>query len=59
MLKFIKRLFVKPQIKGNIKLNGEKVYHVPTGNLYEKVIAEVMFYTEEEAQEAGFRKSKR
>jgi len=59
MFKFIKRAFTSPKIKGNIKPNGEKIYHIPSGKLYENVQAEVMFYTEEEAQEAGFRKSKR
>ena len=59
MIKFIKRLFTKPTIKWNIKPNGEKIYHVQGSQLYDTVKAEVMFYTEEEAQKAGFRKSKR
>ncbi|AEO93850.1 membrane associated protein [Bacillus phage G] len=59
MLEKIKRLFFKPMIKGNIKTNGERVYHVPGGQLYDATRAEKMFYTEEEAIKAGFRKSKR
>lgn len=59
MFKFIKRLFVKPKIKGNVRLNGEKIYHVPGGRFYDIVQAEAMFYTEKEALKAGFQKSKR
>jgi hypothetical protein len=59
MFDFVKRLFAKPEIKGNIKPNGEKIYHVPGGLMYDKVDAEVLFHTEEEAIKAGFRKSKR
>ncbi|WP_053955462.1 ComEC/Rec2 family competence protein [Inediibacterium massiliense] len=46
-------------IKGNINSKGEKIYHMPDGVYYAKVNAEVYFKTEEEAQKAGFRKSKR
>ncbi|WP_129600694.1 ComEC/Rec2 family competence protein [Anaerophilus nitritogenes] len=46
-------------IKGNINSKGEKIYHMPDGAYYAKVNAEVYFKTEEEAQNAGFRKSKR
>lgn len=59
MFKKIKRHFIKPKIKGNIKPNGEKVYHTPEGKMYKSTKAEVMFYTEKEAMKAGFRKSKR
>lgn len=58
-IQFIKRLFIKPKIKGNIKPNGEKIYHTPESKSYNSVKSEIMFYTEEEAQKAGFRKSKR
>ncbi|QXM07081.1 ComEC/Rec2 family competence protein [Crassaminicella indica] len=46
-------------IKGNINSKGEKIYHMPDGAYYKKVNAEVLFKTEREAQEAGFRKSKK
>lgn len=59
MFKYIKRLFTKPTIKGNINGKGEKVYHVPGGMLYEATKAEQMFHTEEDAIKAGFRKSRR
>jgi hypothetical protein len=49
-----------PEIKGNLTTyNGEKIYHVPGGQFYEITDAEEMFCTEEEAEEAGFRKSER
>lgn len=44
-----------PQIKGNINSKGEKIYHLPDGRYYDATIAELMFCTEEEAAEAGFR----
>lgn len=46
-------------IKGNISSTGEKIYHVPGGAYYDKTVAEEWFYTEEEAQAAGYRKSQR
>ena len=46
-------------IKGNINSNGEKIYHVPGGQFYDKTNAEEWFNTEQEAQAAGYRKSKR
>ncbi|MGB4722972.1 MAG: thermonuclease family protein [Defluviitoga tunisiensis] len=49
----------KGLIKGNINSKGEKIYHMPGGMYYEQTIPEVWFKTEEEAQAAGFRKSKR
>lgn len=49
-----------PQIKGNLTTyNGEKIYHVPGGQYYDITDAEEYFCTEEEAEEAGFRKSLR
>ncbi|MDP5273215.1 thermonuclease family protein [Chengkuizengella axinellae] len=48
-----------PQIKGNINSKGEKIFHVRDGKYYDATIAEVMFCTEEEAVEAGFRASSR
>lgn len=59
MFKKLKRLFQEPTIKGNITSTGEKIYHVPSGRLYKAAKAEEMFYTELEAQKAGYRKSKR
>lgn len=49
----------QPTIKGNINSKGEKIYHVPGGQYYDKTIAEEWFCTEAEAQAAGYRKSKR
>jgi micrococcal nuclease len=46
-------------IKGNINSKGEKIYHLPSGAYYKQTNAEEMFCTEEEAVNAGFRKSKR
>lgn len=48
-----------PTIKGNHSSSGERIYHVPGGQFYEKTKAEEMFCTEEEAIAAGYRKSKR
>jgi hypothetical protein len=49
-----------PQIKGNLTTyNGEKIYHVPGGQFYDVTKAEEMFCTEEEAEDAGFRRSER
>lgn len=47
------------QIKGNISSKGEKIYHVPGGAYYDRTNPEAWFNTEEEAQAAGYRKSKR
>jgi competence protein ComEC len=46
-------------IKGNINSSGEKIYHVPGGAYYDRTDAEMWFNTEAEAENAGFRKSKR
>jgi hypothetical protein len=59
ILKMFSFLFKKKKIKGNINSNNQKIYHVPGGFFYDKVKAEKMFYTEEEAIAAGYRKSKR
>lgn len=47
------------KIKGNINSKGEKIYHMSGGAYYDRTIPEVWFSTEEEAQAAGFRRSKR
>lgn len=47
------------KIKGNINSKGEKIYHVPGGAFYNKTNPEAWFNTEEEAQVAGYRRSKR
>lgn len=47
------------QIKGNINSKGEKIYHMPTGAYYKNTSPEACFKTEEEARNAGFRKSGR
>lgn len=46
-------------IKGNINRKGEKIYHVPGGQFYNKTIPERWFFTEVDAQAAGFRRAKR
>lgn len=46
-----------PSIKGNINAKGEKIYHMPGGRYYNQTVAEQMFCTEQEAADAGFRKS--
>lgn len=48
----------KGLIKGNINSKGEKIYHVPGGKYYDQTVPEQWFNTEEEAQKAGYRKSK-
>lgn len=45
-------------IKGNINRKGEKIYHLPGGKYYQRTKAERVFYSEEEARKADFRKSK-
>jgi micrococcal nuclease len=47
------------KIKGNINSKGEKIYHVPGGEYYDKTVAEELFNTEADAKAAGYRKSKR
>ncbi|OZM56286.1 nuclease [Lottiidibacillus patelloidae] len=46
-------------IKGNINSKGDKIYHLPSGAYYKQTIAEEMFCSEDKAEKAGFRKSKR
>jgi micrococcal nuclease len=54
----------EPVIKGNISsTTGEKIYHVPGGEFYDKTVideaaGERWFCTEQEAIEAGWRRSK-
>ena len=51
-------------IKGNISAGGERIYHVPGGDYYERTgigtdRGERWFCSEAEAREAGWRKSRR
>jgi micrococcal nuclease len=46
-------------IKGNVNSKGEKIYHLPIQQYYEKTEPEEWFCTNEEAEEAGYRISKR
>ncbi|MEK6453885.1 thermonuclease family protein [Caldifermentibacillus hisashii] len=46
-------------IKGNINSKGEKIYHVPGGQYYDITKAEELFCMEQEAVNAGYRKSQR
>lgn len=49
----------EPAIKGNVRDNGEKIYHLPSDPAYERTNAEQMFSTVQEAEEAGFRRAGR
>lgn len=49
----------KCRIKGNISSRGDKIYHMPGQQYYDVTKPEEMFCSEEEAQNAGYRKSKR
>jgi hypothetical protein len=46
------------KIKGNIS-SSSRIYHMPGGSFYNRTNAEMCFDTEQEAQDAGFRKSQR
>lgn len=51
-------------VKGNISNSGEKIYHLPGGAYYDQVkidesAGEMFFESEQEAIDAGFRKSSR
>lgn len=46
-------------IKGNINSKGEKIYHVPGGQFYDKTVPEAWFFTEADARAAGYRASRR
>lgn len=47
----------KCTIKGNINSSGEKIYHVESGRYYKITKPEKWFCSEQEAIDAGFRKS--
>lgn len=44
-------------IKGNINRQGKKIYHVPSGKYYKETNPEKWFCSEQEAIDAGFKKS--
>ena len=46
-------------IKGNINSKGEKIYHMPGSKYYDKTVPEQWFFTEQDAQNAGYRPAKR
>lgn len=51
-------------IKGNISASGELIYHMPGGEFYERTVistarGERLFCTEKDAQDAGWRRSRR
>ena len=51
-------------IKGNISSSGEKIYHVPGGQFYDRTViteskGEKWFCSEKEAQAIGWRRSSR
>ena len=45
-------------IRGNISSSGEKIFHMPSGQFYEKTVPEETFCTKSEARSAGYRESK-
>lgn len=45
------------EVKGNIRADGEKIYHLPGDPAYERTHAEQTFATAEEAEAAGFRRA--
>jgi hypothetical protein len=50
------------RIKGNINLQGERIYHVPDGEWYDKTLVDITegerwFCSEKEARLAGWRRS--
>lgn len=45
-------------IKGNKNSRGEKIYHMPGQQFYDKTKAEEMFCSEADAKSAGYRASK-
>lgn len=47
------------RIKGNISARGEWIYHIPSGALYRQTKPETCFATAAEAEQAGFRRSRR
>ena len=52
------------RIKGNIGNGGKRIYHVPGGSFYDRTridtsLGERWFCTEDEASDAGWRKSSR
>lgn len=50
---------IENQIKGNVNKKGEKIYHTPEGRYYNQVKAAKFFSSIEEAENEGFRPSKR
>lgn len=46
-------------LKGNVSRSGEKIYHLPGQANYDRVEAEFLFESEDQAQAAGFRPSQR
>ena len=45
-------------IRGNISSSGEKIFHMPSGQFYNKTVPEETFCTKSEARSAGYRESK-
>jgi hypothetical protein len=45
------------RVKGNVRHDGEKIYHLPGDPAYERTNAEQTFATAEEAEAAGFRRA--
>jgi len=45
------------KVRGNVRANGDKVYHLPGDPNYDRVNAEQTFATREEAEAAGYRRA--
>jgi hypothetical protein len=45
------------EVKGNIRSDGEQIYHLPGDPAYERTHAEQTFASAEEAEAAGFRRA--
>ncbi len=46
-------------VKGNINREGERIYHIPGQANYDRIDADMLFESEEQAQAAGFRPAQR
>jgi len=63
-LQWAKRNRLPPLVKANVRSWGERIYHVPGGEFYDVTDVawfadEGMFYTEEQAESEGWRRSRR
>lgn len=45
------------KVRGNVRPNGDKIYHLPGDPNYDRVNAEKTFASPEEAEAAGYRRA--